>query len=117
MTRRLERHATGSQGAFNRPAQPGNQIISGIVRVIKNIRHGIPGHDVVQMVIAVGAYENVHRVCIPEQVMQVTENLLVGADQKETQVVILPCGGVQADHLLHVAPVDKLVDFYRPNRR
>jgi hypothetical protein len=53
---------------------------------------------------------HVHGVGVAEQVVQVAEDLLIGADQEHADVVRLAVPGVQLEHFFHVALVDELVD-------
>jgi hypothetical protein len=49
---------------------------------------------------------------VAEQVVQVAEDLLVGADQEHAEVVVLAVVlGVQLEHVLDVAQVDERVDL------
>ena len=54
---------------------------------------------------------DVHGVGVAEQVVQVAEDLLVGADQEHAEVVRLAVERVQRQRLLDVAAVDELVDL------
>ena len=52
-----------------------------------------------------------HRVRVAEQIVQVAEDFLIGADQKCGQIIGLAVELVQPERPLHVAAVDELVDF------
>ena len=52
-----------------------------------------------------------HRVGVAEEVVQVAEDLLVGADQEDAEVVVVVVERVQLEHVLHVAQVDEVVDL------
>ena len=54
---------------------------------------------------------DVHGVRVAEQVVQVAEDLLVGADQEHAEVVRLAVDGVQRQRPLDVAAVDELIDL------
>ena len=54
---------------------------------------------------------DVHRVRVAEEVVQVAEDLLVGADQEHPQVVGLAVDRVQRQRPLHVAAVDERIDL------
>ena len=52
-----------------------------------------------------------HGVGVAEQVVQIAEDLLVGADQEDAEVVVLAVERVQLEHVLDVAAVDEVVDL------
>ena len=54
---------------------------------------------------------DVDRVGVPEQVVEISEDFLVGTDEKHAQVVGLAVVRVQLEHALHVAQLDELVDL------
>ena len=49
-----------------------------------------------------------HRVGVAEQVVQVAEDLLVGADEEDAEVVVLAGERVQLEHVLDVAAIDEV---------
>ena len=53
-----------------------------------------------------------HGVRVAKQVVQVAEDLLVGADQEDAEVIVLTVGlTVQLEHRLDVAQVDERIDL------
>ena len=58
-----------------------------------------------------------HGVRVAEQVVQVAEDLLVGADEEHAEVVRLAVEGVQRQRALDVAAIDELVDLAVASRR
>ena len=48
---------------------------------------------------------------VAEEVVQVAEDFLVGADQEHAEVVGLAVEGVQRQRLLDVAAIDELIDL------
>ena len=60
----------------------------------------------------VGVVEaDVHGVRVAEQVVQVAEDFLIGADQEHAEVIRLAVEGVQRQRPLDVAAIDELVDL------
>ncbi len=51
------------------------------------------------------------RVGVAEEVVQVAEDLLIGAEQERPQVIGLAVVGVQLQGVAYVAQVDELVDL------
>ena len=79
--------------------------------VVEHFLHRVALDHRVEHDVAVLVEADVHRVRVAEQVVQVAEDLLVGADQEDAEVVRLAVEGVQRQRLLDVAAVDELVDL------
>ena len=58
-----------------------------------------------------GVEIDVHRVRVAEQVVQVAEDFLIGADQERGQIIRLAVELMQPKRPLHVAAVDELIDL------
>ncbi|HUK37319.1 MAG TPA: hypothetical protein VLV86_25560, partial [Vicinamibacterales bacterium] len=50
-------------------------------------------------------------VCIAKQVVQVSQDLLIGADEKHAETIGRAVQGMERQRVLDVAPVDELIDL------
>src|SRR5258708_9305952 len=54
---------------------------------------------------------DVDGVGVPEQVMEVAEDFLVGAQQESTQIIWLAVVWMQFERVAHIAKIDELIDL------
>ena len=52
-----------------------------------------------------------NRVCVAEEIMYLSECLLISTYQEHPDVIVPPIGRVQLQHAPHVAQIDELVDL------
>ena len=64
-----------------------------------------------------GVGADVHGVGVAEEIVQVAEDFLVGADQERAEVIGLAVEGVQQERAFHVAAVDETLHLAVANRR
>ena len=111
-------HAALADGGFDVAAAACASSVSGVeLHVVEHLADGVALDDRLEHHLAVVVQADVHGVGVAEQVVQVAEDLLVGADQERAQVVRLAVERVQRQRALDVAAVDELVDLAVASRR
>ena len=93
------------------PAEFADEFFAVELDVGKHFADGVAADDFLDRAGAVFVDGDVHRICVAQQVVQVAENFLVGADEECADVVLLAGVLVQFESFLHVAVVDELVDL------
>jgi hypothetical protein len=88
-----------------------DQSPSVVLNVVEDLADVVALDDVDDRVVAVVVEPDVDGIGVAEQVVQVAEDLLIGADQEDADVVGLAVPLVQLEHALLVAAGDELVDL------
>ena len=79
--------------------------------VVENLADGVALDQRVEACAAVRVEADVHGVRVAEQVVKVSEDLLVGADEKYPEVIRGAVDRVQRQRFLHVAAVDEAIEL------
>ena len=79
----LEGEAPGLEGVLHMAAQRAQEVRLGVVDVLEHFADAVAPQDVGELRAARIIQVHVHDVRVPEQVVHVAEDLLVGADQEE----------------------------------
>src|SRR5688572_7993424 len=108
--RLLEGHALGPDGLLGRASYAGDEVLGLVAHVLEHRGHRVPGHDVVDLVAALAERDD-DGVGVAEEVVQVAQDLLVGADEEDAEVVVLVLERVELDDVLDVPPIDEVVDL------
>ena len=94
LLRLLERDHVRTQGAFHVLAHLRRQLVGGVLHVVQHLADRVAFDDGVEADRAVLVEADVDRVRVAEQVVQVAEDLLIGAEQERAEVVwVAVCGG------------------------
>ena len=115
--RLLDGDLAAAQGGFRGLADLLDQVLAVVLDVVEHVLDGLALDHVVDVVAAVLVHAHVHGVGVAEQVVEVAEDLLVGAHQEDAEVVRLAVQGMQLEHVLDVVLVDELIRWCRRCRR
>ena len=85
-----------------------DEIAAIVADVAQDVFHRVPRVHVLDPRAAAGFGRNHHRVRVAEQIVQIAQDLLIGADQKDTHVIGLAVGRVQFEHFFHVFDVNEI---------
>jgi hypothetical protein len=77
--RLVEGHGALAQRLLGEAPDPGHQVVLAVADVVQHLGDRVAGHHVVDEVAAARAQRDLHRVGVAEEVVQVAEDLLVGA--------------------------------------
>ena len=111
LPRFLERDLARADGALDVLAHAGGQLVGRVLHVVQHLADRVALDDGVEVDLAVLVEADVDRVGVAEEVVQVAEDLLVGAEQERAEVVGLAVERVQLQGVADVAEVDELVDL------
>ena len=105
--------ATFANGRFHAAPQPRDHLLGLVLDVVQNFANRIALDHFFQHDFAFGAEPcHMHRVRQSlEQVVQIPQDFLVGADEECAEIVVLAVVGMKRQGALHVTAVDKLIDF------
>ena len=84
----VQGHAVAPHGQLGEAAHARDQIFAGVADVAEHVGDGVAGDDVLDLVAAARGQRDVDGVGVAEQVVQVAQDFLVGADQEDAQVVL-----------------------------
>src|ERR1700733_7432014 len=100
----FDRHQLLAQRLFDVVAHAAEQVARRVVDELQHFADGVAGDDLFDVVVAFGRQLHVHRVRIAEQVVQAAEELLVRADEENSEVIVLAFGfRMELEHVLDVA--------------
>ena len=102
---RFSRSAASTDAAHAR-----DEVLLVVLHVGEHLGHRVALDHVLDAVV-VAVDPDVHGVGVAEEVVQVAQDLLVGADQEGGDQVLAAVRAVQLEEALHVAQVDELVDL------
>src|SRR5258706_4608585 len=105
VARLVQRDLSRPQRRFRRAAQALHEVVALVAHVAEHLRDRVALLDVIDEIAAALSESDLHVVGVAEEVVQVSEDLLVGPHEEDAQVVFLPVERMQFEHVTDVAAV------------
>ena len=107
----LKGHLSFADRPLRRRACPLDEIAAVVFNVGQDLGYGVTFDNMFEAIASIRTDTDVDRVGITEEVMEISESLLVRTHQKGTEIVGFVVGGMELDRAFHITEVDELVDF------